>query len=67
MRIVRREPERLVDSRLEAVENWQEPYRKGVVTFVENGKPRGVLLWNVWDKVDDARALIRSGEGTFAV
>jgi 3-phenylpropionate/trans-cinnamate dioxygenase ferredoxin reductase component len=57
----------LVDSRLEAVEEWQEPYRKGVVTYVEDGKPRGVLLWNVWDKVDDARALIRSGEGTFAV
>src|SRR5205085_3316269 len=31
----------LVDSRLEAVENWQEPDRKGVVTFVEDGKPRG--------------------------
>jgi NADPH-dependent 2,4-dienoyl-CoA reductase/sulfur reductase-like enzyme len=57
----------LVDSRLEAVEDWQEPYRKGVVTYVEDGKPRGVLLWNVWDRVDDARELIRSGEGTFAV
>ena len=57
----------LVDSRLEAVENWQEPYRKGVVTYVEDGRPRGVLLWNVWDKLDDARDLIRSGEGTLAV
>ena len=57
----------LVDSRLEAVEDWQEPYRKGVVTYVEDGRPRGVLLWNVWDKVDDARELIRAGEGTFAV
>jgi NADPH-dependent 2,4-dienoyl-CoA reductase/sulfur reductase-like enzyme len=56
-----------VDSRLETVEDWQEPNRKGVVTYVEGGKPRGVLLWNVWDKVDDARALIRSGEGTFAL
>lgn len=56
-----------VDSRLETVEDWQEPYRKGVVTYVEDGKPRGVLLWNVWDRVDDARELIRSGEGTFAV
>jgi len=56
-----------VDSRLETVEDWQEPNRKGVVTYVEDGKPRGVLLWNVWDKVDDARELIRSGEGTFAV
>ena len=45
----------LVDSRLEAVEDWQEPNRKGVVTYVEDGKPRGVLLWNVWDKLDAAR------------
>jgi 3-phenylpropionate/trans-cinnamate dioxygenase ferredoxin reductase component len=57
----------LVDSRLETVEDWQEPNRKGVVTYVEDGRPRGVLLWNVWDKVDEARELIRSGEGTFAV
>jgi NADPH-dependent 2,4-dienoyl-CoA reductase/sulfur reductase-like enzyme len=56
-----------VDSRLETVEDWQEPNRKGVVTYIEGGKARGVLLWNVWDKVDDARKLIRSGEGTFAV
>jgi NADPH-dependent 2,4-dienoyl-CoA reductase/sulfur reductase-like enzyme len=57
----------LVDSRLEAVENWQEPNRKGVVTYMEDGKPRGVLLWNVWDKLDDARDLIRAGEGALAV
>ena len=56
-----------VDSRLETVEDWQEPNRKGVVTYVEDGKPRGVLLWNVWDRVDDARELLRSGEGSFAV
>jgi NADPH-dependent 2,4-dienoyl-CoA reductase/sulfur reductase-like enzyme len=56
-----------VDSRLEVVEDWQEPYRKGVVTYVENGKPRGVLLWNVWDKLDAARDLIRAGEGALAV
>jgi 3-phenylpropionate/trans-cinnamate dioxygenase ferredoxin reductase component len=57
----------LVDSRLEAVEEWQEPYRKGVVTYVEDGRPRGVLLWNVWDKLDEARELIRAGEGALAV
>jgi 3-phenylpropionate/trans-cinnamate dioxygenase ferredoxin reductase subunit len=57
----------LVDSRLEAVEDWQEPYRKGVITYVEDGKPRGVLLWNVWDKLDEARDVIRAGEGALAV
>jgi len=57
----------IVDSRLEAVEDWQEPYRKGVVTYVEDGRPRGVLLWNVWDKLDAARDLLRAGEGVLAV
>jgi len=53
----------LVDSRLEAREDWQEPFRKGVVTYLDAGRVRGVLLWNVWDKVDAARELIRTGEG----
>jgi 3-phenylpropionate/trans-cinnamate dioxygenase ferredoxin reductase component len=57
----------LVDSRLEAVEDWQEPFRKGIVTFVDDGRPRGVLLWNVWDKLDAARDLIFAGEGALAV
>jgi NADPH-dependent 2,4-dienoyl-CoA reductase/sulfur reductase-like enzyme len=57
----------IVDSRLEAIEEWQEPYRKGVVTYVEDGRPRGVLLWNVWDKLDAARDLLRAGEGALAV
>ena len=57
----------IVDSRLEAVEDWQEPYRKGIVTYVEDGRPRGVLLWNVWDKLDAARDLLRAGEGALAV
>jgi NADPH-dependent 2,4-dienoyl-CoA reductase/sulfur reductase-like enzyme len=57
-----------LDSRLRTVEVWQEPARKGIVSFVDDeSRPRGVLLWNVWDKVDDARELIRSGQGTFAV
>jgi NADPH-dependent 2,4-dienoyl-CoA reductase/sulfur reductase-like enzyme len=57
----------MVDSRLEVVEDWQEPNRKGVVTYVEDGKPRGVLLWNVWDKLDAARDLLRAGEGALVV
>jgi 3-phenylpropionate/trans-cinnamate dioxygenase ferredoxin reductase subunit len=57
----------LVDSRLDAVEDWQEPNRKGVVTYTEGGRPRGVLLWNVWDKVDAARDLLRAGEGALVV
>ena len=52
-----------VDSRLETVEAWDEPNRKGVVAYVDDeGRPRGFLLWDVWGKVDDATALIRAGE-----
>jgi 3-phenylpropionate/trans-cinnamate dioxygenase ferredoxin reductase component len=50
------------DARLETVEEWAEPNRKGVVCYVEDGKPRGFLLWDVWDKVDPARELIVAGE-----
>jgi 3-phenylpropionate/trans-cinnamate dioxygenase ferredoxin reductase component len=51
-----------VDARLETVAEWAEPNRKGVVCYVEDGKPRGFLLWDVWDKVDPARELIVAGE-----
>ena len=56
-----------VDARLEAVEDWQEPFKKGTITYVdEDGKPRGFLLWNVWDKVDAARDAIKAGERALA-
>ena len=45
------------DSRLEMTAEWAEPNRKGVVCYVEEGRPRGFLLWDVWDKVDAAREL----------
>lgn len=47
-----------VDSRLETVADWKEPYREGVVYYLRDGRVRGVLLWNVWDQVDAARKLI---------
>jgi NADPH-dependent 2,4-dienoyl-CoA reductase/sulfur reductase-like enzyme len=51
-----------VDSRLDTVAEWAEPNRKGVVGYVDgDGKARGFLLWDVWDKVDSARELIRAG------
>ena len=51
-----------VDSRLDTVEEWAEPNHKGVVGYVDgDGKARGFLLWDVWDKVDPARELIEAG------
>jgi NADPH-dependent 2,4-dienoyl-CoA reductase/sulfur reductase-like enzyme len=52
-----------LDSRLATVERWDEPNRKGVVAYVDGeGRPRGVLLWNTWDKVDAATELIRAAQ-----
>ncbi|HEX5417663.1 MAG TPA: FAD-dependent oxidoreductase [Chloroflexota bacterium] len=47
-----------LDSRLQTVEDWQEPYRAGSVYYLRDGRVRGVLLWNLWGQVDPARALI---------
>ncbi|MGE5273714.1 MAG: NAD(P)/FAD-dependent oxidoreductase [Verrucomicrobiota bacterium] len=51
-----------VDSRLDTVVHWEEPNRKGVIAYVDaERRPRGFLLWNVWDSVDAARERIRAG------
>jgi hypothetical protein len=51
-----------VDSRLQTIAEWEEPNRKGVVGYVdEGGRPRGFLLWDVWGKVEAATDLIRTG------
>jgi NADPH-dependent 2,4-dienoyl-CoA reductase/sulfur reductase-like enzyme len=49
-----------IDARLDTVEDWVEPYRQGVITYVRDNKVRGVMLWNVWEKTDEARTLIGS-------
>jgi 3-phenylpropionate/trans-cinnamate dioxygenase ferredoxin reductase subunit len=48
---------------LETVSVWQEPFRKGIVYYLAEGHVRGVLLWNVWERRQQARALI-AREGT---
>lgn len=50
-----------LDSRLETYADWQEPFQKGVIYYLRDHKLRGVLLWNVWDRVDVARRMIEEG------
>ncbi len=47
-----------LDARLDIVADWKEPNREGVIYYLEKGRVRGVLLWNVWGQVDAARSLI---------
>lgn len=51
-----------VDSRLETFADWQKPNDTGVIYYLREGKVRGVMMCNVWGKVDAARELIRKGE-----
>jgi 3-phenylpropionate/trans-cinnamate dioxygenase ferredoxin reductase subunit len=49
-----------LDPSLELIADWQEePYRKGVVYYLREGRVRGLLLWNLWEQIDAGRALIR--------
>jgi len=38
--------------------DWTTPFQKGVVYYLTDQRVRGVLLWNVWGKVPEARKLI---------
>jgi hypothetical protein len=50
-----------LDARLETVADWKEEFREGVVYYMNEGRVRGVLLWNTWGRLDAARALIAGG------
>jgi NADPH-dependent 2,4-dienoyl-CoA reductase/sulfur reductase-like enzyme len=47
-----------LDPRLQTESDWKEPFREGVVYYLKDGRVRGVLLWNTWGQVDNARSLI---------
>lgn len=43
---------------MDIIEDWREPFRKGVIYYLRAGRVRGVLLWNTWNQIDAARTLI---------
>ncbi|MBU1424312.1 MAG: FAD-dependent oxidoreductase [Gammaproteobacteria bacterium] len=47
-----------LDAGMDIVEDWQEPFRKGVVYYLRDGSVRGVLLWNTWGQVAAATRLL---------
>ena len=48
----------ILDSSLTTVEDFTDDGSAGVVYYVDGGTVRGVLLWNVWDSVDQAKAVM---------
>jgi 3-phenylpropionate/trans-cinnamate dioxygenase ferredoxin reductase component len=52
-----------LDSRLYTTADWGEPGREGTIYYLDDkGRPRGLLLWNLFGRVDAARDLIRAGD-----
>ncbi len=47
-----------MDAGMDKYADWKELYREGVIYYLQGGRVRGVVLWNVWGHVDEARRLI---------
>jgi NADPH-dependent 2,4-dienoyl-CoA reductase/sulfur reductase-like enzyme len=51
-----------LDRHLKTITDLTEPYRQGTVDYLDDeGRPRGVLLWNLFGRLEAARDLIRTG------
>jgi NADPH-dependent 2,4-dienoyl-CoA reductase/sulfur reductase-like enzyme len=51
-----------LDSRMEVIPTWVKPYKKGILYYLRNGVIRGILLWNIWGKLEEARGLIKAAK-----
>jgi NADPH-dependent 2,4-dienoyl-CoA reductase/sulfur reductase-like enzyme len=52
-----------LDARYDTVMELDDVHGEGVVYYLDSERrPRGVLLWNTFGRVDDARELIRAGD-----
>jgi NADPH-dependent 2,4-dienoyl-CoA reductase/sulfur reductase-like enzyme len=43
---------------LETFADWQELKQKGVIYYLDRGRVRGVLFWNIENQIEAARQLI---------
>jgi NADPH-dependent 2,4-dienoyl-CoA reductase/sulfur reductase-like enzyme len=51
-----------VSAELETFADWQKENDTGVIYYLQDGRVRGAMMCNVWEKVDAARELIRKAE-----
>ncbi|MCX2524579.1 NAD(P)/FAD-dependent oxidoreductase [Larsenimonas rhizosphaerae] len=50
----------LADSRLDVIEDWKTPMQEGALYYLEGDQLKGVMLINLEDRLDQARALLES-------
>lgn len=48
-----------IDTRLDSRVQWEELNRRGTIYYLRDGIIRGMLMCNLWNKVDTARDIIR--------
>lgn len=51
-----------VNSSMQTFADWEEENKTGVIYYLREGRVRGVMMCNVWDRMEAARELIRSGQ-----
>lgn len=51
-----------IDSSLETTADWQEENRTGILYYHKGGIVRGVMLCNIWGKINEARRMIERAE-----
>ena len=51
-----------MDKDLEIYEDWIEPFKQGTIYYLDEGKIKGIIFWDLWGKVDKGRELIGSGK-----
>lgn len=51
-----------LDKHLEIYSDWMDPFKKGTIFYLKDGKIRGLIFWNLWGKVDQGRAIISKGD-----
>jgi hypothetical protein len=43
-------------------EDWVEPFKKGAIFYLDQGRIKGLIFWNLWGKVDQGREIIAKDE-----
>ncbi|HEX2952317.1 MAG TPA: FAD-dependent oxidoreductase [Armatimonadota bacterium] len=51
-----------VSTKLQTFADWQKENDTGVIYYLQDGKVRGAMMCNVWNQVNAARELIKSGQ-----
>ena len=51
-----------VSTRLDTFADWEKENESGAIYYLADGKVRGVMMCNLWDKMEIAREMVRAGE-----